>query len=430
MSSIILFSTMARERLTPERFEPQLPSLTQKAGYRETIQRELHELPAVITPDVIMNANHTLEVEENLRIHNENRNNAEMGLAFEWDCIDARIVRLLPEESFYFNTIANGGRAEKVQRAVNSLATRFALVVAHEPICGGRSAKNDQVRDGIYTPEKEDLSGFVSREIDHPSVIQAGVKAKELATLTSKQVFALVHNHEDGTRRVLAAFNRKDGGRKSVVDEAIFNSPQMQSPDNDHLLSYLPFDELPQDLQEYLVRYEEKRQALLTTNPNALIKMRDHNPRFAKIATDLRAAELWIPSLAQPGEIVRLTVPRRSVPRVNGEKKIYLHPSDLDQIWEQAEYVMSHSVASRKAGRGAFRDTDTFLIATPKYGLSQEIALKLAQQPFAQPWLMDERNKIMVIENVAGRLRKVVEIRYTFRDGDVVHFEEVARAIA
>lgn len=420
---------MEKEFFIKDKFGHQLTPVSDSENIKNT--DVIKELPQEITPEVIMNANQSTEVEENLRIYNENRRDPTVGLIFEWDCIDARIIRPLPVESFYYNTIANGGNPEKIQHAVNSPVTRFALVVAHEPVCGGRMAKNQQVEKGISSAsESEGLSRYISDEIDHPSVIQAGVKAKELAQLTSKLVVALVHNHEDGTRKVLAVFNRNDGGYTSLIDDDIFENPAPQSPLYDHLLPYLPPGELPQEIQLYLDKYERARKALLDANPHAYIKMKNHNPRIGKIGTDLRAAELWIPDLAQPGEIVRFTVPRRKIPRINGDKKTILNPKDIELIWEQAEYVMTHSVESRKANSGPFRDTDTFIISTPDFALSQEIALRLAQQPFAQPWLMDERNRLLVIQNKTGEVRKVSQMHYTFRDGDVVAFEEISRAVA
>ncbi len=427
---------MVKEFFIKGRFEPQLAPFSDShisdSHISENIKNTeaIKEIPQEITPEVIMNANQNTAVEENLRIYNENRRNPDGGLVLDWSCIDARIIRPLSLESLYYNTIANGGNPEKIQQAVNSPVTKFALVVAHEPGCGGRMAKREQIEKGLLFTQNEGLHRYISDEIDHPSVIQAGVKAKELAKLTSKLVVAMVHNHEEGTRRVLAVFNRNDGGYTSLIDDELFENPALQNTLDDHLIPYLPLEELPEELQLYLDEYENARKALLEAHPNAYIKMKDHNPRIGKIATDLRAAELWIPDLAQPGEIVRFTVPRRKIPRINGDKKTVLHPRDIEIIFEQAEYVMTHSVESREANSGPFKDTDTFLISTPDFALSQEIALRLAQQPFAQPWLSDERNRILVIQNNAGRVRKVAQMHYTFKDKDVVAFEEVSRAVA
>jgi hypothetical protein len=420
---------MEREFFIKGKIEPQLAPFSDSHTLENVKNTEdIKELPQEITPEVIINANQSTEVEENLRVYNENRRDPARGLVLEWGCIDARIIRPLPSESFYYNTIANGGNPEKIQQAVNSPVTKFALVVAHEPVCGGRIAKHQQIEKGISS-DSEGLSRYISDEIGHPSVIQAAVKAKELAQLTSKLVVAMVHNHEDGTRKVLAVFNRTDGGYTSLIDDDILENTKPQNPLDDHLLPYLPLSELPIELQLYLDKYERARKALLDANPHAYIKMKNHNPRIGKIATDLRAAELWIPDLAQPGEIVRFTVPRRKIPRINGEKKTILNPKDIELIWEQAEYVMTHSVESRESNSGPFKDTDTFLISTPDFALSQEIALRVAQQPFAQPWLMDERNRILVIQNNAGVVRKVSQMRYSFKDGDVISFEEVSRAV-
>lgn len=385
------------------------------------------ELPQVITPEVIMNANQTQEVEDNLGEFEYNRSHSL--LAFDWECIDARNVRLLANETFYFNTIANGGNPEKIRDAVNSRVTKFGMVVAHGPDCGGRRAKKGQVESGIYVPDFLGLPGYVSREIDTPSVIQAGQKAKELSLLTTKQIAGMVRNHEDGSLRVMAVFNRNDGGLTTAMDEDLF-TPGKDIAIRDDEMEYMAFDDLPEDILEYLIRHEEKRNALIETHPQGIDKMKEHNPRIAKIATNLRAAEVWIPDIALPGEIVRLTVPRKRVSLHNGEKQTLLNPQDALVTFEQAEYVIGNAVKNRGVEGAPFRDTDTLLIALPQYDIAQQLALQLAQQSFAEPWLDDERNKVLVAQNNDGHLPLVTELKFKRRHGQVIGFEEIARAEA
>lgn len=378
-------------------------------------------LPPILYPYHFMEANQQPEVGDNLRAFDQNR--AAENITLEWDCIDARKVQLLSQETIYFNTIANGGDPRKLDAAANSPVVKRILVVSHD-LCGGRFAKAKQVSQGIHTPDQKNLSGFVSREIDHHSVIQAGVQAKKLSKLTPKQVTAMVRNHEDGTLRVLAVFNRTDGGISSRLPDELFDKPVPVDPDRDHLIPYMLLDELPEDLQEFLVRHEKERQALFATHPEGIPKMIGHNPRIAKIATNLRAAGLWIPDIAQPGEIVRFSVPRNKIPAENGFKTTVLRPEELQLVRQQAEYVIGNATENHGIKGAPFRDTDTIFIATPRYELSEEIAFQLAEDPFIHPWLTNEQNKIMLAQDSGGILHKIAEIKFKIVDGEVIATEE------
>lgn len=90
---------MEKEFFIKDKFGHQLTPVSDSENIKNT--DVIKELPQEITPEVIMNANQSTEVEENLRIYNENRRDPTVGLIFEWDCIDARIIRPLPVESFY-----------------------------------------------------------------------------------------------------------------------------------------------------------------------------------------------------------------------------------------------------------------------------------------------------------------------------------------
>lgn len=378
-------------------------------------------LPTILLPRDFMQANQQPDVKDNLRLFDENRLNENITL--EWDCIDARKVQLLPWETIYFNTIANGGDPAKLEAATNSPVVKQVLVVSHD-LCGGRMAKSQQVSQGIHTPDLHNLSGYVSREIDHPSVIQSGVQAKKLSRLTSKQVAAMVRNHEDGTLRVLAVFNRTDGGIPSNMSDEIFDKPAPVNPEHDSEIPYMKFDSLPEDIQEFLMRHEQERQVFFAAHPQGVPKMIEHNPRIAQIATNLRASNLWIPEIALPGEIVRLTVPRHKIPKVNGEKTTVLNPKELQLVWQQIEYAIGNAIQSRGVQDAPFRDTDTVFIATPRYELSEEIAMMLAEHPFIHPWLTDEQNKVIIAEDRSGLLQKIAEIKFKINDGEVTACEE------
>lgn len=378
-------------------------------------------LPLILYPDHFMQANQQPDVQGNLRLFDENRSNENITL--EWNCIDARKVQLLPWETIYFNTIANGGDPTKLEAATNSPVVKQILVVSHD-LCGGRLAKNQQVSQGIHTPNLHSLSGYVSREIDHPSIIQSGVQAKKLSRLTSKQVAAMVRNHEDGTLRVLAVFNRIDGGISSNMSDEIFDQPAPVNPEHDNEIPSMKFDSLPKDLQEFLIRHEQERQALFVAHPEGIPKMIEHNPRIAQIATNLRASNLWIPEIALPGEIVRLTVPRHKIPKVNGEKTTVLNPKELQLVWQQIEYAIGNAIQGRDVQDAPFRDTNTVFIATPRYELSEEIAMMLAEHPFIHPWLTNEQNKVILAEDRSGILQKVAEIKFKINDGEVIACEE------
>lgn len=378
-------------------------------------------LPATLFPRDFMEANQQPEVQDNLRSFDENRTRENITL--EWDCIDARKVQLLPWETIYFNTIANGGNPQKLNAAVNSPVVKRVLVVSHD-LCGGRMAKSQQVSQGIHTPDLHSLSGYVSREIDHPSVIQSGVQAKKLSKLTSKQIAAMVRNHEDGTLRVLAVFNRTDGGIPSNIQDEIFDQPAPFNPEHDNEIPYMSFDSLPEDIQEFLVRHEQERQALFAAHPQGVPKMIEHNPRIIQIATNLRASNLWVPEIALPGEIVRLTVPRHKIPKVNGEKTTILNPKELQLVWQQIEYAIGNAIQSRGIQDSPFRNTDTIFIATPRYELSEEIAMMLAEHPFTHPWLTNEQNKVILAEDRSGILQKVAEIKFKIDEDEVVATEE------
>lgn len=378
-----------------------------------------------ITPYRLMEANQSAEAHECREKFDENRRNN--NLILDWECSDARNPRLLPTESFYFHTVANGGDPRKLRNALNSDVIRAATVVAHEPICGGRAAKGQQVTEGIHTPQTIGLSGFISREIDHPSVLQAGRQARRMADLVedgNKDVAAMVRNHETGELKVLAIFNKAWEHPITNMPEELFEGPVLSNPQLDFLLPYLDLEDLPQEWQEYLERHEEKRLEMLRLDPDLPIKNRDHNAKGLALKTDLRAAEIWIPGIAKPGSLFRLTTPRDRIQPTNGEKTTVLNPHELRLAWEQAEYVITHAVENRGRTEGPFRDTDTFIIATPQYAMSQRIALEFAQQHFAGGWLADERNKVLVAQNNAGILRRVGEMKFSLRDGVVVGFEE------
>ena len=378
-------------------------------------------LPTILLPRDFIQANQQPEVKDNLKLFDENRTNENITL--EWDCIDARKVQLLPWETIYFNTIANGGDPAKLEAATNSPVVKQILVVSHN-LCGGRIAKSQQVSQGIHTPDLHSLSGYVSREIDHPSIIQSGVQAKKLSRLTSKQVAAMVRNHEDGTLRVLAVFNRTDGGISSNMSDEIFDQPAPVNPEHDNEIPYMKFNSLPEDIQEFLIRHEQERQAFFAAHPQGVPKMIEHNPRIAQIATNLRASNLWIPEIALPGEIVRLTVPRHKIPKVNGEKTTVLNPKELQLVWQQIEYAIGNAIQGRDVQNAPFRDTNTIFIATPRYELSEEIAMMLAEHPFTHPWLTNEQNKVILAEDRSGILQKVAEIKFKIDDGEVISCEE------
>lgn len=377
-----------------------------------------------ITAQMLIDANTTPEARENRQRFTVSKK------VIDWECIDARNVRLLATETRYFNTIANGGEPEKLKNAVNDPNTLFALVVAHGPDCGGRNAKKQQLTNGIYTAEADGLSRYISDEVEHPSVLFAGVQARRLSMLTNKEVAAMVRNHEDGSLRVLGIFNREDGKPSSNYPDEVFDQdPTMLDPTADVDIAYLTDDQLTDQIRDYLVRHEEKRKELLDGNPDVLQHLKDHNPRIIKFSTDFRAAEVIIPALATPGNIVRLTAARERRRMVNGQKRTYLDPRELELVREQAEYVITHAVKNRGKETGSFRDTDTFLILTPDYNLSQDFALSLAHNEFMHPWLADERNKLLLVQDNQGEFTCASEVKIEINNGRVVGMREVEYAI-
>jgi hypothetical protein len=379
-----------------------------------------------ITTNTLMEANHSEEAQTFRDEFDENRRNN--SLILDWECSDARNPRLLPTESFYFHTVANGGDPRKLKNALNSEVIKAATVVAHEPICGGRAAKGKQVSEGIHNPQTIGLSGFISREIDHPSVLQAGRQARKMAELVddgiNKDVAAMVRNHETGELKILAIFNKNGGEAITNIPEELFYGHVPVNPQLDFLLPYLDESQLPEFWIDYLQRHEDKRKDMLRQYPDFPQQNRDHNPRGLALKTDLRAAEIWIPGIAKPGSLFRLTTPRDRIQPINGEKTTVLNPHELRLAWEQAEYVITHAIENRGKPEGAFRDTDTFIIATPQYGISQRIAFEFAQLPFAGEWLADERNKVLVAQNNAGVLHRIGEMKFNFRDETIISFEE------
>lgn len=367
-------------------------------------------------------ANHSKEADLHRERFEENRRAG--NLTLDWECSDARNWRLTFEDTFYYHTIANGQDPRKLQRAANSDVTNLIIVTAHDP-CGGRSAKNAQLIEGIHIQDNSKLGGYISCEVDHPSVIQAGVQAKKLAQLTEKRVTAMVRNHETGELQVLAEFNRTDNGKTSQLPEETFDKPAPKSALKDDTIEYLSSDEVSEEVWEYYKRYEDKRLELLAEKPHLPQQLKVQNPRMLKLATDLRAAEIWIPNLAGPGNIFRLTTPRDRIQSVNGEKTTDLSPLEIKLAWAQAEYVITHAVKNRGVKNEPFSDTDTFLIATPEYTMSQGLALNLAQKSFMHEWLSDERNKIIIAQNNAGHLRKVSEMRFKIENREVTAFETV-----
>lgn len=377
-----------------------------------------------ITPYSLMEANQSAEAGILREEFDWNRSQGNMIL--NWECPDARNWRLLGAISFYFHTIANGGDPKMLRNAANSVVTKGINVIAHDP-CGGLVAKMQQVSEGIHSPENDDLSGYVSGAIHHPSELQAGIQAKELAELTDKEVAAMVRNHEDGTMSVIAVFNRTDGGPVSHFPQEVFTSPDTQKH---YSYPHLSPEELPEEWQTYMKEYNKKREELLRDDPDVLERVKIHNPQAFALKTDLRAGEIWMPGIAKPGTIFRMTSPRDRIRQVNGEKKTILNPSDLRLVWRQAEYVVSHAIENRGISEAPFRDTDTFIIATPEYSVSQQIGLQFAQQPFGLEWLQDERNKVITLQNNSGILHRAAEMRFSMRDGLVTGFEEVNTEIA
>jgi hypothetical protein len=388
-------------------------------------ENNIFEVNQTITPYRLMEANQSIEAEHLRQEFDYNRSQSVMTL--DWECPDARNWRIMGTESFYFHTIANGGDVKLVRSAANSKVTRRIAIIAHI-LCGGITAKKKQVSEGIYTPESDDLNGYVSGAIYHPSELQAGIQARALAEMTEKEVGALVRNHEDGTLKVLAVFNRTDGGDESHLPDNIYTNPDPE------LLYEIPYlktgenpgesSELPEEWDAYLTRYNENRKKVLENDPAILERVKVHNPNAFALKTDLRAGEIWLPGIAKPGTIFRMTSPRDRIKPSNGETKTILNPHDIRLVWRQAEYIVSHATENREIPDAPFRDTDTFIIATPEYAISQRIALDFAQQPFSSEWLTDERNKVLVAQNNAGHIRRVGEMKFSLKDGLVTGFEE------
>jgi len=375
-----------------------------------------------ITPYDLMNSNQSNETAIYRERFEENRKAGKLTL--DWECSDARNWRLTFEDTFYYHTIANGQDPGKLQQAANSDVTDLVIVTAHDP-CGGRTAKNTQLVDGVHIQDTSKIEGYISCEVDHPSVKQAGVQAKKLSQMTEKRVAAMVRNHETGELQVLAEFNRNDSGIISRLPEDTFDKPAPKSAIEDDRIDYLDFNEVSDVVWEYHKRYEDRRLNLLAENPKLPQQLKVQNPRMIKLSTDLRAAEIWIPHFAGPGNIFRLTTPRDRIQLVNGEKTTILSPFEINLAWAQAQYVIGHTVKNRGLQNEPFSDTDTFLIATPEYTMSQSLALNLAQKPFMHDWIKDERNKILVAQNNAGNFRRIAEMRFKIENESVAGFEEV-----
>ena len=112
-----------------------------------------------ITPYDLMDSNQSTEASMYRERFEENRRAGRLTL--DWECSDARNWRLTFEDTFYYHTIANGQDPRKLQQAANSDVTNLIIVTAHDP-CGGRTAKNAQLVDGVHIQDTSKIEGYIS----------------------------------------------------------------------------------------------------------------------------------------------------------------------------------------------------------------------------------------------------------------------------
>jgi|GEM_PF-4150194 len=367
----------------------------------------------------LMNQNHEPEAKRRREIWNNNR--LEGNLYFFWGCGDARMLRLLAEETMVNNTIGNGGKADRMQGAVNR--AKLGLVIAHRG-CGALSAKTDQVKNSVHLPTEDDLHEFISNDIKHPDPLQACMQADILSRHTRTEIAAILQNPTNGNMEVMAIFNRKDGGITSHIPSNLY-APANRPAVSESEIKYLSEDELSEEVRAYLEKFNVEAQRLFTDFPNLSREQLVQNPPYLGSSDSLKPQEIRYPRLWKPNTMFRLTIPRKREEKSTGEAYTVVDQQDLRVARRQAQYVVSHAIANRDKPHAPFADTRTALFEASTHQNALNAAMEYAQHPTMQPFFSEEGNKIIIAENKGGEIVKMGEWRFTIEDGRLIRAEEV-----
>ncbi len=418
--------------MSPDR--RQLSFGTQPTNERVSIPEQRRRPKEVVhSAEAYLADNRSPEARERLAKHHEHKMHGT--LVYVAGCGDARAEEEMAEQTLVDRRIAAAVLPEKAQQPLADPSVMFGTVSIHfagsktrqgERLrgCGGQDAVEELSHiDG--PPAIDPLFQYAGR-IAHADPTIHGLKlARRLARTSDvgKLVALTTHDHETGERRAIGYSQRK-GKIMMDVTPADFHMPLDGQYDPKLIYSNglpsLDMDSLPGNVQEFLVRYQEK----LATQPVIAEDQATQDPGAIMFTTELRDSKLWLPdTYAKRNSGFRLTL-YQSPNRV-------VSPDDQDVALAQARYVFRQSVDNAHLPGTPFHSTSTAAVLTDQYDFSRQFAARLVQsvqdlsRTDGKPsWFEFPNRKIIVGEVHNGNIHRIGEITVGVKGGVVNKFEE------
>lgn len=367
----------------------------------------------LITPETLLKSNRSEEAEKRLVIWNEARKNGNLTAIFT--CADARITALTLN-SMMLRSIAVGGDITPYAELLKSKGIGRIVVITHydgkmfepgkaPPGCGGLAEK--EKRNGLQDEQQENdgIAGFVKNNIKHhDALIQAYLKASEIALMTPKPVMAAVQDHRTGITLPVAIL--LNGGKQVTTALPVGSMGEKYSPEEIYGLGKIPSlkkDEVSKEFEVIIQEGEKRASRIKSIYPNLAEIQEVQNPPVVALSTSLRPVSVEYPDIfGRPNTVFRV-----SVPRAKAGDNHTLKIEDIMPCLDQLEYPITHCLKNQKKSDGAFSGVKIVFIETKDLTKSKDLAQQLRKKPLMQEWLKLPGRQIIVAQTRAGIAQRI-----------------------
>lgn len=376
-----------------------------------------------ITPEKLLLDNHSQAAKERLVAWNEMESR---GLLMTvWSCSDARVIIPDPIRTNVIATIAASGSSQPFEPLLVDPSSQSILLLIHhdgetfkpgQPLrgCGGLAARSDLEKNAAHEEDKDDgIIHYVESHVNHPDpLVQAGIRASAISRRARKTVLAATQDHLSG--QIIPFGLYLWDGKVTHIKTAVlphFSYQNVYNPAEIYKdgIPHLTDDELKNYAPQFLLLLREHRKLLRSVRdryPDLAKHQKVQNPSTVMIKTSRRPKEISYPSTyGGPGTAFTIMLPRYDE-IIKGQRNIEINEADIDNVLNQVEYPILHSVENFKTKK-TFAEVNLVIIETPVLDTSRLIAKELIKRNWMKDWLkIDSNHKVILLQEYKGILEE------------------------
>src|SRR3990167_4233430 len=337
---------------------------------------------------------------------------AEGNLTLVAKCGDSRTVLPNPDTVIDLNIIATGEPPPRpLEYILQSPGVRKAVVMGHfdgetagvgkmPRGCGGLRAKEDQLKN----PEIEsNLDYYISNNIYHPDpIVQSLITGTGMLEYSDRPILVAAQNHRTGEIFPIAVIHSWGNKGAIVAQKAVLTSLRhggRYDPERfyENGMPVLDETDLTSEFIQFLSDSREKMKRLKDKFPDLYETSRVQDPLLIDFSTRSMPFATCFPETGErPGMAFG----------------VFVSPEELITSTCQIEYPISQSLKNHGQKGKPFASTNTILIDTEDFTVSDILACKLiAESRVVKDWASIKGHKIIISATTDGVTTEIEEFK-------------------